>query len=130
MYSRFDQFLTELDYLVGIIVKRSEGVRETVAIIKALWDNFQTPPEKHNSLHQMYTQPNLESVLLVKPGVVRRVAKELGGIGWGHSKAVAERFSSVRGMVNATVEDWVSIEGIGKKTAKRLVQELNGEHPS
>lgn len=126
-YSRFDQYLTELDYLLGVIVKRTEDVRETASVIKALWDNFQTPPSKHNSLHTMYEQPNREGVLLMKPGLVRRVAKELNNIGWERSRDVADHFRSVREMVNADAKEWEKIPGIGKGIAKKVVQSLGGE---
>ncbi len=124
-YARFDQYLTELDYLANIIVKRSSDVRETAAIIKALWLNFQTPPSKHNSLHQMFSPPP-QRVQLVKPSLVRRVANELPDIGWGKSQAVAEKFGTVRAMVEAGVKDWLDVDGIGKKTAEKVVRELSG----
>ncbi len=124
-YSRFDQYLTELDYLVGVMVKRSKNVHETAAIIKAVWDNFQTPYDKHNSLHQIF-KPAPQQVQLVKPSLVRRVAAELSGIGWERSKVVAERFPSVKAMVDADTGEWVKLEGIGKKTAQKVVNELNG----
>jgi len=57
-YSRFDQFLTEMDYLVGVIVKRTTDVWETASVIKALWDNFQKPPDEHQSLKQMFKPPD------------------------------------------------------------------------
>tara|TARA_Y100000310_G_scaffold120427_2_gene119206 strand:+ start:8223 stop:8930 length:708 start_codon:yes stop_codon:yes gene_type:complete len=126
-YSRLDQYLTELDYLAGFIIKRSEDVKETAAVVKALWDNFQTPPSKHGSLHQIYTQPNQGSVLLVRPNLVRRVAKELKGVGWERSQAVADRFKSVRELVGASVDDWRAVDGIGKVTAEKVVRELSGK---
>jgi ERCC4-type nuclease len=124
-YSRFDQYLTELDYLAGIIVKRSRDVRETAAIIKALWTNFQSPPDEHNSLHQIYSQP-VSGVLLTKPGLVRRVSKEFDGIGWKRSRDVAEMFKSVQEMANAPASVWMTIEGIGKKTAEKVVEQIKG----
>jgi len=126
-YSRFDQFLTELQYLAGVIVKRSENVHETAVIIKALYDNFQTPPSKHNSLHHIFEPPNRDSVLLTRPGLVRRVSKEFSGVGWQRSRSVAEHFKTVRAMVNAGVKDWLEVDGIGKKTAERVVQEIGGD---
>lgn len=125
-YSRFDQYLTELDYLAGIIVKRSQSVRETAAIVKALWLNFQTSPSKHQSLHQIYSPPMGQVDLLARPGLVRRVAKELDGVGWERSRAVAKRFRSVREMVDASMGEWMEIEGIGKVTAQKAVSSLNG----
>ncbi len=124
-YSRFDQFLTELDWIAGIIVKRSFDVTETANIIRALYDNFQTAPSKHNSLKQMY-KAGPPVVQLVTPGLVRRVAAELSGVGWTRSGSVADKFPTVRAMVEASVQDWLSIPGIGKKTAEKAVSSLNG----
>lgn len=124
-YSRFDQYLTELDYLAGVIVKRSRDVQETASIIKALWDNFQTPPDKHNSLRQVFSPPNTK-VELVRPSLLRRVVKELDGLGWERSRAVADHFKSVQEMANADVAEWVKIEGIGKKTAEKVVKAVRG----
>ena len=132
-YSRLDQYLTELSYLVGVIVKRSRDVQETAAIIKALWDNFQTPPEKHNSLHAIY-KTQLNTVLLMPPSLVRRVAAEFDGIGWEWSRAAADRFHSVREMVSASVSDWARLEHVsdsgkhrrlGKRTAEKVVTALH-----
>jgi ERCC4-type nuclease len=132
-YSRFDQYLTELAHLAGVIVKRTADVHETVAVIKALWVNFQTPPDEHNSLHSVYTTP-LPGTLLVKPSLVRRVAAELPGIGWAWSKAVLERFPTVRSMVDASVDDWAGLahensdgkkRRLGNKVAVRVVNALN-----
>ena len=124
-YSRFDQYLTELDYLAGVIVKRSRDVHETAAIIKALWDNFQTSPDKHNSLRQVFSPPNTK-VELVRPSLLRRVVKELDGLGWERSKAVAEHFGNIRSMATAEVDEWCKIEGVGKKTATKVVQAIRG----
>jgi len=123
-YSRFDQYLTELAYLAGIIVKRSFDVKETAAIIKALWNNFQVSPDKHNSLKQIFTAP-IGKVSLVRPGLVCRIAKEIDGVGWQHSSDVAKHFSSVRDMVEASESDWMNIPGIGKSIAANAVWSLN-----
>ncbi len=126
MFSRFDQFLTELHDLLGILVKRSQNVRETATIIKALWLYYQKPPEKHGSLEQFYVAPHrLE--LFEKPGLVRRVSKELNGIGWERAKAVEGRFKTVREMSNAGVEEWLEVEGIGRKIATSAVSQLGGK---
>lgn len=125
-YSRFDQYLTELDYIAGVIVKRSMDVRETAAIIKALWNNFQDPPSKHTSLHSIYTAPP-DRALLHKPSLVRRWAKELDGIGWERSGEVEKHFQTAQDMANADVGDWLSIDGIGKKTAESVVRQMGAQ---
>jgi ERCC4-type nuclease len=124
-YSRFCQYLVELEYLAGILVFRSRDVQETAAIIKSLWDNFQTLPDDHNSLHQIFHTP-MPTVPLMRPSLVRRVASELPGVGWTRSKVVAERFLTVRAMTEASEKEWASLEGIGKVTARKVVQALGG----
>ncbi len=131
-YSRFDQFLTEVQYLAGVIYKRTSNVQETASVIKALWINFQTPPDAHNSLHTVYHQPR-QGILLVKPSLARRVASELPNIGWQWGKTVAEKFPTVKDMVSATVEDWAGLEHVdengkrrklGVKVAERIAQAI------
>jgi len=127
MYSRFCQYLFELSYLAGIFVFRSRDVRETAAILKSLWDNFQTPPNQHQSLHQMFVAPNPGgTVELVRPGLVRRMAKELDGVGWKLSKVVAAHFATPKEMCEADVKEWMSMDGIGKVTAEKVVRSLCG----
>jgi ERCC4-type nuclease len=132
MYSRFQDYLFELDYLLGIIVKHSSNVRETASIIKALWSWFQHT--NHQSLNQFHvTHPS--QVQLVRPNLVRRVSKEIDGIGWDWSQVVATRFKTVRDMVDAKAEDWANLEltsgkgrkhKLGTKTATKIVTALKG----
>jgi len=126
MFSRFDQYLTELQRDAGIIIKHTEDVRGTADVILALYQNFQTPADQHQSLKQMYKRPP-PTVQLVKPSFTRRVAAELKSIGWDKSALVSARFNSVEKMVVATEKDWADIPGIGKKLAKSAMAELRGE---
>jgi len=135
MFSRLDQYLTELQRDAGIIVKHTENVRGTADTILALYQNFQTPPDQHNSLHQIFKAPT-PTVQLVRPSLVRRVASELSGIGWERSGAVAQRFGSVSEMVNADVLEWEKIttvdskgrsRKIGHKVAQKVVESLGGD---
>ena len=135
MFSRFDQYLTELQRDAGIIVKHTENVRGTADTILALYQNFQTLPDQHNSLHQMFKPPT-PTVQLVRPSLLRRVASELTGIGWEWSGVVAERFPNVREMVSADLDTWAGLEKssgngkkrrLGKKTADKIVRSLGGD---
>lgn len=134
MYSRYDQYLTELARDLGVIVKRTADVQETASVIRALWDNFQSPPDEHQSLHSIHKAP-LRDVLLVKPSLLRRIASELPGVGWEWSKSAEARFRSVREMANADVADWTGIQHesdngrvrrLGKKTADKVVSAIVG----
>ena len=123
MFSRFDQYLTELQRDAGILIKHTENVRGTADTILALYQNFQTPQSEHKSLNQIFKPPT-PSVQLVRPSLVRRIASELPNIGWSRSGVVAEHFTSVKAMVDADVKEWSSLDGIGKKTAQKVFSSL------
>ena len=132
MFSRFDQYLTELARDVGIIVKHTEDVHGTADVLQALYTNFQTHQNEHQSLKQMF-KPPMPTVALIRPSLMRRIACELDGIGWGWSKVAADKFKSVREMVEADVAVWAGLEKVsdngkkrrlGKKTAEKVVASL------
>jgi ERCC4-type nuclease len=132
MFSRFDQYLTELQRDAGIIFKHTENVRGTADVILALYQNFQTPQDEHKSLNQIFKPPT-PTVQLVRPSLLRRIASELPGLGWEWSKVVADKFQSVREMVSADVSVWAGLEKVsengkkrrlGKKTAEKIVSSL------
>ena len=56
--------------------------------------------------------------------MVRRVAKELTGIGWERSFTIEQQWSTVREMVIAPAEERVKLEGIGKGIANKIDEEL------
>lgn len=125
MHSRFTQYLLELQRDTGIIVVHTENVRGTADTILALYQNFQTPQNEHKSLNRIFKPPT-PSVQLVRPSLVRRIASELPGIGWQRSGVVAEHFQSVRAMIDADWKEWSSLDGIGKKTAQKVLKSLGG----
>ena len=134
MFSRFDQYLTELQRDAGIIVKHTENVRGTADTILALYQNFQTPADQHRSLNQIF-KPPAPSVQLVRPSLARRIASELPGVGWEWSAVVADRFKSVKDMASADADTWASLERtsssgkkrrLGKKIATKIMESLGG----
>lgn len=127
MYSRFDGYLSELAIYTGIRVKRSTGVKETAAQIKVLWQMFQKPPSDHQSLKQIW-EPNHKTDFLKRPSLVRKVAAQFPGIGWGRSGAVDGHFKSVADMVNAGVSDWEAVPGIGHKTALTVTSAIQAQN--
>jgi ERCC4-type nuclease len=120
-WSRIQAYLIELHYLMGVRVVYSKNVKETIQSIKALYKFFQT--EEHDSLKRFYVAP-VDGMLLQQPSLMRRVAKELPGIGWERSLVVEAKWNSVRDMVNAPVEEWLELDGIGKGIASRVQEEL------
>ena len=121
-YQRVDAYLNELTYLMGVTIKNSKSSRETVRIVRGMHDFFEDT-EAHSSLKKFYTAP-MSPVLLTRPSLVRRMAKELTGIGWERSFTIEQQWSTVREMVNAPADEWVKLEGIGKGIASKIAEEL------
>lgn len=126
MYVDLIGYLTTLETMTKVKVRVTRGVQDTVHTVKGLFHWWQRDWQDHGShtgFH--YTQPL--HMTLDAPSFLRRVAKELDGIGWERSKAVEDRFDSLAEMVLADPEEWFRIEGIGKKTAARVVRQIRGE---
>jgi len=123
-YKRIDDYMNQVNWYLGVQVKRSSGLKETVKMVVDLYLMFQSPPEEHHSLEQFYVQPEPVASLFRGPSLVRRVSKEVPGIGWGLSKGVERRFGSVYEMVMAGERQWAEVDGIGKGKARVAVEEI------
>ena len=55
------------------------------------------------------------------------MAAILPGVGNNRSKVVESYFKSLKAMVNATEDEWLQIDGIGKTIARNVVEEMNRE---
>ena len=118
-WARYQSYLNPLHYLMGVNVLYSTGVKGTAEIIRSIHAFFQTID--HTSLKQFYSP---SPSLMTNPSLLRRVAKELPGIGWERSLLVESHWKSIRDMVNATPEEWTQIDGIGKGISKRIDEVL------
>lgn len=123
-------FLNTIQVKAGVYVVYSGSRKETVQTVCSLyhwWNDKQFDGHTaHLSPHKTHRGPQGE-ISLIKPSLVRRVAAELPGVGWGKSAAVAEHFPSVRAMANAEERDWKKIPGIGPVIAKSAVEEIRKE---
>jgi len=136
MVRDFEGWLTSVETLGGVRVRRTDSRRETVAVVMDLWHWWSAKEfDRHRSLCQFDNSQDMAPML--KPGLVRRVAAQLPGISWVRSQHVAARFESVLEMATAGVEDWAGIkwrtadgernQGIGMVTAKKVVAAIRGE---
>lgn len=118
-------FLNTLVIKDNIHVIRTATKSETAITVSALqywWTCKEF--EAHKAHHQEYVP---EAVVLTgRVGLARRVAMALPGIGWELSDRIRKRFETAEEMVNASIEDWMGIEGIGQKTAETIWLELRG----
>ncbi len=134
MYRELDAFTTTLNQLCGVSILRSNDAYETAVMLCTRYIWAQKEWESHTGHLAIHSDtPEWErvqsgfikpSIRLVKPSLLRKLANQLEGIGWGRSKAVAEHFTTAQEMVNAPVKEWLKIEGIGKGIAGKVVAQL------
>lgn len=127
-YSRISGYLNQLRYYLNIQVYITRSVRETADTVMEVYSMFQTPPEDHNSLKQFATTPEPVASFLQKPSLIRRMAKELPGIGWDRSKDIEEELGSARELCRVLAdgdrEALLNIAGIGKGIVDKIQVEL------
>lgn len=122
-------FLTTLQNRVGVIVTQTSNEEQTVATIMSLYKWWQKPWGQHDSFKEIYAPSDSLEVrtrgrfLVHQPSLTERVAVQLPGIGKA-AFAVAKRFRTVKGIVEARPEDWADIKvetnGAQGKGSKRL----------
>lgn len=116
-------YLTTLEVMTGVIVRKTTGIKGTAAQIIWLSDWWGKRWEEHKGHLTMHKTPP-PAVFLKKPSTLRRIAAELPSVGWKRSQAVEEYFGSLKAMVNSTEEQWLEVGGIGKATAKAVLEVL------
>jgi len=117
-------YLNTLMVVAGVYVLRSTNEITTANMILHLYDWWQKDWEDHRG-HLAFCDPTPRRLgLFVKPGLLRRVAKELPGVGWERSAEVEKRFGSVAEMIMAAPHEWKEVPGIGKKMAENIYKEL------
>jgi len=131
-YKRVVDFLNQLDYYCGIRYRITAGPRDTVRKVLDLYQMFQTAPEDHGSLKQFETTADPGgAAFLTKPGLVRRVAKELDKVGWDRSKGFELEFENLADMCRVIGEGDVKrlqkVQGVGKGIAQSILDEAHNQ---
>jgi len=121
-----DGFLNSLSLQAGFLIRETHTLHHTAMLIYNLYRWWQK--SDHTSLLAMHKHrfPDDSSggVILQPPSLVRRIAAELPGIGWKRSLDAAKHFGSVEQMINADVDEWIKIPGVGKLTARKVVNDI------
>lgn len=130
-YPQLQKYLFTLENLANVRVRFTSTRADSIGYIAALYNWWQKDWTKHSSHLALPSHiddhPRDISRMFRRPSVLRRVASALPGIGWTRSQSVAARFKSVAVMVKASEQDWLSIPGIGVKTATAICKALEGE---
>ena len=106
-------------------VFRTRNQRETVDLVMSLYKWFQKDFDKHQSHAALHVPQH--TVEFSEPSPLRMVAAALPGIGGGRSKDAANHFKSIKEMIEAPAKEWMKIKGIGKRTADKVTQIIQGE---
>lgn len=122
---QFDNLLNTLAVIAGIIVITTRDDRETAIAVKNLYHWWQKDWDEHKGHVGFYVEPHPVAVMK-KPSLLRRIAKELPGVGWDRSRAIEAAFPCVKDMVNAAEHKWKQIPGIGGTLAARIIGALKG----
>ena len=107
----------------GFLIAQTSSKLHTTYEVACLYRWFQRPYADHRS-HIGFHDP--AAVLRSKSSLVRRCAMQISGIGYERSATVEAAFPSVMAMALSNEEDWSKLEGIGKKSAARIIHELRG----
>jgi ERCC4-type nuclease len=124
LYQAVDNFLNSLVLLCGVQVKRSRDEAELARQVLDLYLWFSRPLEDHSTT--LSDRFYVSDFLGVEIPLIRRVAKEYKGVSTGRSKALAARFKTPREFVDASVEELMGVDGVGKKLAESMWAQSNG----
>lgn len=125
-YTRLDKHLHTLQRLMGVRIIEAKSIRHAALRLIDLAEWWQTAPDHHSSWLGEYKPVSLTG----RASLHRRIAADFDGIGLVRSDAVEARAkevgASVREMVNWTEKEWMEVDGVGKVTAAKVGEELEG----
>lgn len=138
-YAQLTAYLTSLELISNVVVRRTRNAHETAAQYAALWHwSNDKSWDKHTSGDAVYAPPpNVNGVsrggrvgmqVLREPNRVEKVAAQLAGIGDTRAVAAGKRFRSVRAMVNASRAEWCEVDGVAGKGADKIMASIEEEH--
>jgi ERCC4-type nuclease len=132
LYDTFEHFLlsieiqTTLHNAGRLRVKRTQSLYETVAFVAAMASWGRKRWQDHGSF-KVVDEARVGSsreVGFEEQSTKRSVAAQLPGVYWKRSAAAASHFPSIFQMIIAGEQKWRGVEGIGPKTAKRIVKAI------
>lgn len=125
MYKELDHWLMTMEMRGGMRIVRAYDRHEAVCWLADLYHWWCSKEfEEHKSHLSLNESGAIDQNVLVRPSLVRRMAKELPGVGLDRSAAVAKEFHTPLDMILADESEWRDIEGIGKVTARKIMEAL------
>lgn len=124
VYRDFESFLTTMEVKGGIRLRRTTSRDETARVVAGIYSWWTNSTYAEHRAHLTFNRAR-DQALLAPPSLKHEIAACLPGLGYMKGGAAAGHFETVREMVNAPVEEWTRIPGIGKTLAKRIVEAVN-----
>ncbi len=122
MYRDVANYCNSLAVQCGIVLWQTANKRQSGQWVTGLYHWWQKEYIKHHALEQFRIIPPVAQYR--KPGLVHRVAKELKGVGWERGRDIVRRFKTVEELVLASEEELMEVEGIGRKLAMSMREEM------
>jgi len=118
-YSTLMGWLQTIRTLYGVHVLTTANLLTTAVQVAAIYKWWEKPYASHGSPVEIHT-PDLRRGLL-SPTRIMKVAHTFPGVGLEKLPDIEEKFGSIREMVNADAAEWMTVPGIGRKTAQGIV---------
>jgi ERCC4-type nuclease len=116
--------LATLEGVVGVRLRYTPTPEDTVQEVVALHSWWTHKEWEEHRAHLVIQGPAIEHTWFRKPSILQCMVACLPGIGWKRSGEVAKHFTSPLEMVQAGINEWCEIEGIGKGIAEKVVNIL------
>lgn len=113
-----------LEHRGGLRVRWTRNQKETIRYVSALYRNWTDRDLDEHRSHLAIHAPDLDRALHIPVSLKRRIAAVLPHIGYKLSESVDTFFPSIWQMMDASENDWLQIDGIGKKTASDIVNAI------
>ncbi len=123
LYSKLFRFLMSVQ-MSGMPWIQSIDPWHTAYNICEMYHWYQKPWSKHTSMLQTQTH-NLPE-FYGKPSLTRKWAADITDIGVKYSQIAESMFKTPIRLANSQERDWMRIKGIGAKTARQIIKEIQG----
>jgi hypothetical protein len=118
-----EAFLIELE-VQGIHCKHAVDEPTAVQWLLTLYRWYSKPWKDHKGMRKFDSSGEISMIPGMDDRMLTRakVASALPGIGFERAVAAAVSFPTVRDMVNADINQWMEVPGVGKTIAKAVVE--------
>lgn len=117
MYRDIDNFLTSMEIMGGVRLRRVANRSETAFLIADLYGWWSKEWEDHHAHLGFDESSRPDAIFLRKPSLVCEFASRFPGIGWKRAHEVEKAFQTIEMMVMASPEEWAEVRA-GKANAR------------